>query len=235
MAKLKQEDSIAVIEQYSVLTLATEELKSVIADNMGQDRLEVTDLDLVKMPSGGSLAWTLPTIEGEDAAKTFEGIIVHWKNQRSYYKDAFSGQSNPPDCFSSNGKLGIGTPGGDCEVCPLAQWGSAEKGNSQACRQNRLLFILRPESFLPLVLRLSPASIAASKQYFVRLAARNQSIYETVTEFGLVKEQSKDGIAYSKATFRPVRTLAAEETARFKAYKLAMTPILDRTTIIERD
>ena len=234
MSKKKSEDTaIATIEPYAIMTMEQSYLQSVIKENLGQDRLDVNDLDLVKMPSGGSPVWTLPGIDRERAAESFSGIIIHVLNNRVYWQKAFTGEQNPPDCFSSDGMVGYGNPGGACDACPLAQWGSAVEGNGQDCRLKRLLIILTQDSILPIVLRLSPTSIGASKKYFVRLAGKTTPYSAVVTKFGLEKDKSAGGISYSKATFEVERALEAEEIARVRQYQIAIRPILEKTRIVQ--
>lgn len=232
MSKKKNEETaLAVIEPYAIMSLDPSELKATISENLGQDRLDVSDLDLVKMPSGGAIAWTLPGIDRKRSVETFSGIIIHVLTQRVYWQKAFTGEQNPPDCFSSDGMIGTGTPGGACDTCPLSQWGSAEKGNGQACRQNRLLFILTEDSILPLVLRLSPTSLGPAKKYFVRLAGKTTPYSAVVTRFGLKEEKSGGGIAYSSATFEVERILEPDEIAKIRQYQQGIRPILEKTRI----
>lgn len=40
------------------------------------------------------------------------------------------GEDGPPLCLSSDGRTGVGDPGGDCAACPMRQFTRTEKGDS---------------------------------------------------------------------------------------------------------
>jgi hypothetical protein len=237
----KKEESIAVLEpaqiatsDYLALTLEPSSVATAIKENLGNDRLEAKDLDVVKIPAGGSLAWELPSLEGLQSVKEFSGIIIHWVQPRVFWESAFTGENNPPDCYSPDGIKGLGKPGGDCETCSFAQWGSGAN-NGQACRQNRQLFVLLPDAMLPIVVRLSPTSIAPCKKFFVQLASRSIPYSGVVTKFALEKDKSATNITYSRATFSIERKLEPEEYKRAQAFRAAIQPQLERAIILERE
>lgn len=175
-------------------------LAQVMADNTGGGGITPFDLDRVKVPSGGSKAWELPTLGDPEVARTFDGIIVHWREPRSYWKNPLdeTGGGSPPDCSSVDGITGVGDPGGTCAVCPMAQWGSARNASGgQACKQMRLLFVVRESALLPLALFAPPTSIAPLKKYFLRLASQGKRYSDVVTTFSLGTARSGGGIEYS--------------------------------------
>jgi hypothetical protein len=92
-----------------------------------------------------------------------------------------------------------GNPSGRCAACPMAEWGSKEGTNAQACKQMRLLFLLRTEDLLPLAVFLPPTSIGALRRYFMRLASKGIPYYGVLTKLTLEKTTNNNGIDYSRA------------------------------------
>ena len=76
----------------------------------------------------------IATLEGEESAKTVEGIIVGWRPARIYWKKGLNegGGKLPPDCTSIDGFIGIGDPGGACATCPFSKFGSSSSATTSA-------------------------------------------------------------------------------------------------------
>jgi len=75
---------------------------------------------LVK-PAGGFKCWDAVFPDLEDAAGD-EGLritIILDQRSRIYWRPD---QTDRPACKSRDGRTGQGDPGGECSVCPLAQW-----------------------------------------------------------------------------------------------------------------
>lgn len=217
---------------YQLAKIDPAELRAIFRDNVGSEGVGAFDLPRVKIPAAGGLSWTVPTLEGDVSAKTVRGIIVHQRDVRSYWPEKFgeSPPGTPPACSSEDGIVGVGTPGGVCAECPLNQWGSAGEGKKgKACRQVKLIFMVREEEFMPMVLVLAPTSIPATKKYFLLLSSRALPYHGVVTEFTLERAQSSGGIAYSKANPQMVRKLSAEEhlnvAANAKTIKAALQAV----------
>ena len=157
---LKKADTFLALQADASNTLA------IIRENLGNDRITDRDLDRITVPLGGGVTWTVPTLEGEDTAKSLEGIIVHWTSPRAYWATGMEvGGNTPPDCSSPGGEIGYGDPGGDCYTCPLNQWGSADGGSGKACKEKRMLFLLRATDLLPIVIQAPSTSIQPVKPY----------------------------------------------------------------------
>lgn len=76
--------------------------------------------DRVKIPSGGATMFELPGDEADEPemVKEFSAVILHHHPVLQYYKEKYTGGSNPPDCGSFDGVTGEGTPGGVCSTMP---------------------------------------------------------------------------------------------------------------------
>jgi len=200
------------------------DLNEIISANFGDDTINITDLDTIKVPSGGSKTWTVPTVNGEIEVQEIEGIIIHTMNTRVYYESDFTGEKVPPDCSSTDAKTGVGVPGGECSKCPMAEFGSAKNGKGQACNLNKQVFIIFEDSILPLIIRLPPTSLKVMKDYLLRLVSKKIPIYGTTTKFTLEKIQGKGTPDYSRLILT-MGTLVADKE-RMKAYVEAIKPSL---------
>jgi hypothetical protein len=205
--------------------------QQVLRENLGPQGLQPQDLTRIKIPTAGNLTWRVDTIEGPTAQESIAGIIIHFADRRAYWKEKYSGSNEPPQCASHDMQRGIGDPGGDCQTCPFNQFGSGTdaKGkpdNSKACKEGRLLFLLRPDDIIPVVLSLSVMSIKPSRAYFQALAGQGIPYYGVMTEIGLTEAKSSGGITYSKATFKAVRRLTEAQIDNIKATTAEMMAAL---------
>ena len=225
-------------KDYPIFSLGTSDFMTVVEDNLQGESLSASDLERIRIPTGGNLNWTLPSLNGEVSAKEFEAIILHQQLNRAYWKSGIASGSTPPNCQSLDGKTGQGHPGGACEDCPLSQFGSSNaKSGRPACRQAKSVFLLRPESYLPVMLVLPPSSLKPFKQFLLRLSASKVSSQQVVVRFGLEKASNRSKIAYSLATFAVKETLTEDETATIKDYVEALERqgTLNQTAFVASD
>lgn len=223
--------AIEVVESKYLVLQGDSDIVEIVQENLGSEGVSAYDLDRVKIPAGGATAFEVPTLEGEESVKEIEGIIIFWKTARAYWPEKFNGENNPPQCSSVDGEVGQGNPGGYCSKCPLAQFGSADNGKGQACKQMRQLFIVRENDILPLVLTLPPTSIKPAKQYFMRLASKGIKYTHAVTRITLEKAKSGDGITYSKAAFALVKQLEPTICEKIDAFTESIRPMLETVAI----
>lgn len=228
---MKKETAIEVADTGYLVLQKDSNIVEIVEENLGSEGVSAYDLDRVKIPAGGATAFEVPTLEGEESVKEIEGIIIFWKTARAYWPEKFNGENNPPQCSSVDGEVGQGTPGGYCSKCPLAQFGSADNGKGQACKQMRQLFIVRENDILPLVLTLPPTSIKPAKQYFMRLASKGIKYTHAVTRITLEKAKSGEGITYSKAAFALVKQLEPAVCTKIDAFTESIRPMLETVAI----
>ena len=178
------------------------------------------DMDRAKVPAGGGSTWEIPDLdEGTKAVKSLEGIILYFASPRSYWIGGLDDGdgAGPPDCSSPDGNIGTGDPGGECATCPLNQFGTATKGEGKACKEKRMLFLLQPNAYLPLLVQVPTMSIRPMNQYMTRLASTGTMYHNVVTGLTLEKSQQRGGgNTYSKMVFRKVRSLSEAEKAAVK-------------------
>ena len=207
-------------------------VQQAIAENVGVGGVSEFDFERIKIPAGGGPMFTINTLEGETAEKTITAVIILARDSRGYWaKSPEDGGGNaPPDCHSNDGITGIGTPAGNCQDCPLAEFGSATKGGKntkgQACKAMRQLFLLTGGSLLPVVLTLPPTSLKAAKQYMLRLAGQGVPYWGVVTRIGLEQATNEANQKYSKATFAFVSKLDDDQRAKARAYSEMLKPLV---------
>lgn len=231
------EDKVAVIdsesETFLVVQQDTEQLRKLMMTNMGNpESLTLSDLPSIRLPLGGTTTWNVPTAKGFKSEEALVGIVLGCQNSRSYWPDK-SSTGDPPQCASSDGLLGIGSPGGDCSVCPLSKFGS--RGRAQACKALIRLLLLRQGSVLPYALRLPPTSHKSWRAYSLKLLSEQRPIYSVVSEIGLDSQQNPDGQKYSIATFRLDRLLEPQEVMQVKDHTELLSPIFSREALAKGD
>ena len=192
------------------------------ADDMAED-MDGMELSFprVKIPGGGVPQFEMP---GEDPdhptyVAELEGVILYNHAANAYWPEGEEySDSTPPQCQSMDGKRGSGDPGLLCATCGYNQFGSGPKGSGKACKNQRMLYILRSGEFMPLQLALPPTSLKPYKNFFNAVfALRNRPVYGSLVNISL-KRASSNGYDYSVAVFRKVRDFAGDELPGITAY-----------------
>ena len=192
------------LKDYPIIVHGAAEMMKAIDVNLGDDGLQIDDLERIKIPSGGGVQFEIPSLlGGVDTCKRLEFLLLHHQTQRAYWEGKYEGGNEPPLCSSLDGKRGRGTPGGDCSKCPLAEWGSADDGagRGQACKQVKCAYILRKEQNLPDVLTLPPTSLKPLRKHLIRISNARQPFTAIAHVATLNKVANADNIAYSQAEF----------------------------------
>lgn len=175
----------------------------------------------VKIPAGGALQFEIPSDDPEnpDYAKNLVGVILFHHPNNAYWPEGSEYDDNAtPLCSSVDGKLGIGEPGGSCAVCALNQFGSAAEGNGKACKNMRVLYLLRSGEFMPLQVTLPPTSLKPFREFMNQsFMLRRRAAYGSVVQIGL-KKMSNGKDDYSIATFRRLHDFSGEDLAQIRAY-----------------
>ncbi|MCD8197830.1 MAG: hypothetical protein LUE24_11815 [Lachnospiraceae bacterium] len=174
-------------------------------------------LDKIKLPAGGVTAFEMPDPENEGETtlvKNITGVILFQHPANAYYKSAYTGGNNPPDCGSFDGVVGTGDPGGTCAKCPYNQFGSAAGGSKgKACKNRRMMYILMEGDIFPYRLSLPTGSLSEYGRYAKSLLNKRRFPSQVVTSISLQKATSSTDIGYSQAKFQFVRALTDTEKA----------------------
>lgn len=203
----------------------------VIRQNMGGEQITAQDLNRIRVPTGGATTWSVPSVDGGDEAmKALQGVIMHIARRRAYWK-GIEVTGLPPDCASSDCTTGIGDPGGDCELCPNNQFGSAispdgSPGAGKACKETKLIFLLREGQMLPDVVIAPPGSLKAMRQYQFRLPAPFPAV---VTKLELAKATSRNNHAYAQVVPTMVGRVPEELARATIAYAQQLHDVFSAT------
>jgi len=219
MASRSKAVAVIPVGEYAVLGQDAERVAAVIKENMGDKAgVSLFELDGIKVPSGETQFWQVPTLDGPQAEKEIVGVIMAWQDVRAYYATSYddSGGGTPPDCRSADGLEGSGSPGGVCANCSMNAYD--EETGRKPCGEYRVLFMVRPKDFLPVVAWVPPSSLKPIRSHFRRLASEGVRYWETVTSLGLEKSKSKRGQVYNEIVPKLVERIEGDLLARVEVY-----------------
>lgn len=176
--------------------------------------------DRIKVPSGGGLAFEVPSENADepDLQKEFSAVILYHHPILSYYKEKYTGGNEAPDCSSYDGVNGVDRETGEitlCKECCRNVFGSGENGG-KACKTKRRIFILREGETFPTILSLPTASVGDFSKYIMRILSKGKKSNQVVTKFSLKKTTNSGGIAYSKVVLSTERELTENEIVSIK-------------------
>lgn len=225
---------------FALLRMDATEATDLVRDALGGEALSIGDLDRVKVPSGGGTSWEVPTLAGDIAQKEIEGVIINIASRRAYWpypmEDRPDDDDGRPACQSNDGTIGIGDPGGDCNLCPFNEFGSDIKGGpGKACKETRQLFVLTKNDILPLVITIPPGSLANVKAYRLRLLRAQLSTSDVVSKIGLEKLKNQGGIVFSRVTLAAGEALSPDARQRVREYTAAMAPAMEHVAVEQSD
>ncbi len=203
MAKNK-EALVKIESQYPIFGDSSGRQAEIMKRNVGEE-FSPLDLDRIKIPSGGGLSFSVPSIEGEEPMARIECILLYKKDRRNnaFWNEPYSGENVPPDCTSDDGISGVGIPGGKCKDCPKNQFGSDPRGGKgKACQNRQFIFPLLPGDSIPYAISLPPTSLKAISNYTLGLARKSLMYHDVITEISLESVKGAGVPEYSRAVFR---------------------------------
>lgn len=229
----------SIADKYPALA-PTEEMLEVFQENLGGETISITDLQVIKVPSGELNSWVI-TQGGEDqSVKELQGVVISVRPRRSYWDGDGDPDGSVPDCasadnktpqagglYAKDGERGAQNPRGICETCPMAQRGSGKNGSS-ACREQRLFFLMVTGAMFPRVVQVPRTSIKPARQYAMSLADSGLGYYAVETGLGLTKARNVEGTTYNTITFRSVSVLTKDERRAAKAYGQEIKDMIEK-------
>jgi len=232
---MSKEAELIPYENFSIAKRNAGEIMEIINENVGPHGFGAMDLDRIKMPSGGSIVFEVPTLNGVEYEKELQAIVIHKRDIRLFWEkgidDEDGAANSPPDCISDDGFNGVGTPGGVCRKCPNAQWGSAIKDGKptrgQACASRLVLFLIQPGSVLPIVLSLPPTSLRKPRKFFLRMGSQSIPYYGSILKFSLEKTKNKQGIDFAEIQISMQNRLEADALETVMEIRKTIVPALD--------
>jgi hypothetical protein len=234
---------------FAVATMNRQELAEIFDENLGGGSLDISALDRVKVPSGASPFWTVPSLEGDKPQTTIDGIIVYFRDNKAMWvkSQEESGGGSSPDCtgrlipideagskvWQGRGVRWEGDTVGphDCGNCPFDQFGSSDKGAGKKCKDTRMLGVLMQDSVLPMLVNVPPTSLAIIRKFFTQLLARRIPFYGVRVSIGLNKTKNKAGTDYCEVTLSVLETLSPEIREQVKSYVEMIRPALERVEV----
>ena len=134
-------------------------------------------------------------------------------------------------CLSQNSIISF--DGKACAHCPYNDFGSKDgEINAKACKESVLLFLLRPQSIIPLLARIPVTSKGRFLKYSTRLLSTLTPISSVVTKITLEKATSKAGKPYALFNFEAVSILSQEEAAQARIFGQQFMEIVNAAQMI---
>lgn len=212
--------------------LATNAME-VLCENLKHQPLSQQVFDVIKAPSGGATVFTVNGVAGEELRKELTGIILDYGTPRAYWKTADPVEGTPPDCHSRDGLTSY--KGASCALCPYNAFGSTQKSdsNAKACKEVVELYLLRPDTIMPVIVRVPVSSKRIFQKYMVRLVTNLIPVSGVVTRITLEKATSRAGQPYARYVFEAIKEISPEEAAQAKAFGQGFAEVLREAARLE--
>jgi len=173
--------------------------------------------DVVKSPSGGTTAFTVPGVSGDEIKKELTGIILDYTMPRAYWDTPDPKEGTPPICSSHDSITSV--EGTACATCQFNDFGSKDgDSNAKACKESVSILLLRPDNIMPLLVRVPVSSKLLFQKYMARLVGQLIPLNSVVTKITLEKATNKTGQPYAKYNFEMTARLEDDEAANAKVF-----------------
>ena len=218
-------DTLLALADSGYIALSNNALE-IIRDNLKNQPLTYDLFDVVKSPSGGATVFEVPGLTGAEAEKELVGIILDYTTPRAYWDTPDPVEGTPPVCMSRDSL--ISNDGKACARCPFNDFGSKDgESNAKACKESVLLFLLRPTSIMPLLVRVPVTSKPRFLRYMARLVGTLTPLNGVVTKITLEKATSRAGKPYALFNFEAVGALSPDEAAHARAFADQFMELVD--------
>jgi hypothetical protein len=210
----------------------TENAHGIITENLKGKQLSYQMLDVVKSPSGGTTAFSVPGVSGDENAKELIGVILDYTTPRAYWDTPDPKEGTPPICFSRDSI--VSHEGTACATCPYNDFGSKDgDSNAKACKESVVILLLRPDNIMPIIVRIPVSSKLRFQKYTGRLVGTLTPINSVVTKITLEKATNKTGQPFAHYNFEKAEELGDDEVAAAKAFGAKFAEILSIDTEVE--
>ena len=189
----------------------------IISENLKSQPLTHQLFDVIKAPTGGMTAFTVPGLSGDEIQKELCGIVLDYTTPRAFWETPEPIEGTPPVCYSRDSIVSI--EGKPCNTCVFNTFGSKD-GDSQAkaCKEAVEVYLLRPDNIMPIIVRIPVTSKYIFQRYLTRLISRMIPLSGVVTRITLEKATSKGGQPYAQFNFEAMSILEPDEASYAKAY-----------------
>lgn len=223
--------AVAPINNNSNYLALTNNALEIIRANLKNQPLSFQLFDIIKSPSGGTTAFTVPTMAGDEVKKDITGIILDYDTPRAYWDTPDPVEGTPPVCYSRDSLSSF--EGKTCSRCVYNDFGSKNGGDTQAkaCKESVAIYLLRPDNIMPIIVRVPVSSKLIFQKYMTRLIGNMIPACGVVTRITLEKATNKTGQPYALYNFEAVSTLSPEETASARAFGQKFMEILNAADV----
>ena len=225
----------AIVPVESEYVALTTNALDIINENLKNQPLSHSLFDVVKAPSGGITAFSVPGLSGDEIEKELVGIIVDYTTPRAYWDTPDPIEGTPPVCYSLDSI--ISHEGKACSLCERNLFGSKEgDSNAKACKESVELYLLRPGDIIPIIVRVPVSSKFIFQKYLIRLVSKMIPLCGVVTKITLEKATSKLGQPYAQYIFEVDKILETEETDGARAFGQKFAAVLntaDKPVIVD--
>jgi hypothetical protein len=208
----------------------------IISENLKNPPLSYSLFDVIKSPSGGATAFTVPTMSGDEIMKEIMGIIIDYDTPRAYWDTPDPVEGTPPVCYSRDSLVSF--DGRPCNRCVFNEFGSKNNGNGsgnesngKACKESVAIYLLRPDNIMPIIVRVPVSSKLIFQRYMTRLIGHMIPACGVVTRITLEKATNKTGQPYALYNFEAVKQLTPEETNSSRAFGQRFMEIMNAAYI----
>lgn len=203
-------------------------IAEAMLENMGEgSAMSESDLTRVTIPTGGGTTWSIPNIMGDEHIDAIEGVLVYQGVRGLLWASDEPQEGALPLLVSHDLKIGkLVDRNGDTDSIDVAkidegiydwsklpqnEWGSGKNGVGKACKEQRVLYILRESDPLPLVVCIQPGSLKNWKEFIVAMTKAGIPFYRAVVRLTLSKDKSSGGQPFSKVAPQLVGILTPEQ------------------------
>lgn len=209
------------------------EIIEALRENLGGVSISESNLTKIKVPAGGQTVFAMPSLDGEQYEKQLIGTVVFHASGRAYFSTSFDDpnkEDKMPTCASDDGLIGIGHPGGTCQSCPMAKYGSAsalkgQKAKGQACSERMKLYMIRGTQMIPDIVSVPPTSLKPCRDFLFLLAKSGVRYHQALVSISLKKVENDSGVGYGEMEFNFIRSLKPEESPNALAWNAMMKAV----------
>lgn len=214
--------------------IATDNSSIIEAMKNNLENEEMTKRDMftvIPNPSGGAEEWSFKTPAGRKMVEGIDCVILYVGSERALFEGQYEeGSTEPPLCSSSNGKIGVGDPGGRCSDCPEAEFGP--DNIPPRCTHKKPIYILAPEinPIMPVMIYVTGPSFGTLKKYNIDLMHWGINIFDVKTSLSLKKGKTKNNRPASIIQFEPDGNIKDEDAAAYAklvAYRDSLMPFIN--------
>lgn len=218
---VKAEDFALVVHE-----IGMDEVRDLIAANIGSEEITGFDLPRAINPSGKGTKFTIPDIDGQDElTDQITGVIVYHKLGRNLWSGDYKGGGERPLCSSVDGVMGEGDPGGNCAECPFSKFGPNRE--KPKCKVAKQIFMIREGELLPLLVNVTAVNINEPRRYLLSLLSKKRLKFNhVISRIKLEPAKSSEGFDYAKTVFSMVGVLSPEQRQAMEEMTAIFAPLL---------